>query len=181
MTNEEDELNFRKDNKHFNYMKYFNRYICYEYIKNTFKPVFWFSSFYKDGIKIKGKTSKGIKQSSIEDKQCIINLMTDIIYTEDDIKIKICENGTLFIDDEVTKYSDNKDKEGAVNINMKNHNEVLYFNYELSDNYIKKIRNTLREYITKKQLKKFNDDLKYVQNFVVELTPLLKMKLDIDL
>ena len=62
---------------------------------------------------------------------------------------------------------------------MNIYDEVLYFDYELNESHIKKIRNTLKEYVTPKSLKKFDNDVKYVQNFVVELTPLLKLKLDL--
>ena len=199
MTNEEDELNFRKDNKRFNNIKYFRRYICYEYIKNTFKPIIWFSSFYDEGIMLKGKTR-------LKTSNKINNIMTGKLYQKDNIKINLNEKGIIFLDNEVIKSSDKKlfnkkldecgSKELGVSrepcsdfvcseelltIDMNIYDEVLYFDYELNESHIKKIRNTLKEYVTSKSLKKFDNDIKYVQNFVVELTPLLKMKLDIDL
>ena len=166
--NEEDELNFRKDNKRFNNTKYFKRYICYEYIKNTFKPIIWFSSFYDEGIKIKGKTR-------LRTSNEINNIMTGKSHQKDNIKINLDEKGIIFLNNEVIKSSDKK----SLTIDMNIYDEVLYFDYELNESHIKKIRNTLKEYVTPKSLKKFDNDVKYVQNFVVELTPLLKLKLDL--
>ena len=155
--NEEDELNFRKDNKRFNNTKYFKRYICYEYIKNTFKRIIWFSSFYDEGIKIKGKTR-------LRTSNEINNIMTGKSHQKDNIKINLDEKGIIFLNNEVIKLSDkklldsfmtkhmsetaelNSPSVSAVTINMNFYDEVLYFNYSLSESHIKKIRNILKEF-----------------------------------